>query len=296
MSPVRRWRRSVRTDRGGSSRWRTAGLALVALGRGWQHPLAMTLLAVAVVAAASSASSALPVQSAESPGSAAPAAAPVDPSVPYGTFPTTSTLPGTPGSPAPTGNSGSQLQVPGASDAAVAAALAANGIPLVALTAYRNAERRLARDLPGCGLTWSLLAAIGRVESNHGRFAGAQLLRDGRSAPPIIGIALDGRANSAIINDTDRGRLDRDTAYDHAVGPMQFIPSTWAMFAVDGDGDHVADPYDIDDASLAAGAYLCAAGRNLRTPAGLHASILSYNHSEDYVRNVVARANSYAGP
>src|SRR2546423_575615 len=62
--------------------------------------------------------------------------------------------------------------VRGGSDAAVAGALAANGIPLVALTAYRNAERRLARDDSGCGLTWSLLAAIGRVESNHGRFAG----------------------------------------------------------------------------------------------------------------------------
>jgi hypothetical protein len=180
-----------------------------------------------------------------------------------------------------------------ASTAGVAGQLAANGVPLVALTAYRNAERRMAVEQPGCGLSWSLLAAIGRVESNHGRFAGAQLLLDGRSSPPVLGVRLDGRPRFGLIRDTDAGRLDGDTEFDRAVGPMQFIPSTWASFAVDGDGDNVADPFDINDAALAAANYLCAAGRNLRTPAGLHAAVFSYNHSEDYVRLVLDLAAEY---
>lgn len=180
------------------------------------------------------------------------------------------------------------------STAGVAAELATNGVPLVALTAYRNAERRLAVEQPGCGLSWSLLAAIGRVESNHGRFAGAQLLLDGRSSPPVLGVRLDGRPNFGLIRDTDGGRLDGDTEFDRAVGPMQFIPSTWKSFAVDGDGDNQADPFDINDAALAAGNYLCAAGRNLRTPAGLHDAVFSYNHSEDYVRLVLDLSAEYA--
>jgi membrane-bound lytic murein transglycosylase B len=182
---------------------------------------------------------------------------------------------------------------PGASSAAAADELAANGIPVVALHAYRNAEKTLAKDLPACGLNWSLLAGIGRVESNHGQFAGATLLADGRSDPPVRGPALNGNG-FATITDTDGGALDGDAAYDRAIGPMQFIPGTWRGFAVDGDGDGHADPYDIDDAALAAGYYLCRAGGNLRTPQGQHDAVFAYNHSEDYVRLVLDLAAAYA--
>src|SRR5262249_43398850 len=144
---------------------------------------------------ASSASVVVPAGPTAAGSGLPPAAPPLDPAAPYGAFPSPLGPPPavTSGSPVGAGGAGERgsLRQPGLSDAAVAQALAGNGIPLVALRAYRNAERRLAQDLPGCGLRWSLLAAIGRVESNHGRFAGAQLLQDGRSDPPIVGVALD---------------------------------------------------------------------------------------------------------
>ncbi len=294
MRLVRRRRRADDAGRPPTRGWlgrgRAAARALPGRLREGRNALVFVLLALTVAAAASSASTGSSGQAAE-PGHSAQ---PVYPPVPYAGFPQVPYLPGGSVVAVPTSPAGSSGPAPGGSDAATAQGLASNGIPLVALMAYRNAERRLARDLSGCGLSWSLLAAIGRVESNHGRFAGAQLLQDGRSQPPIVGVALDGRATSARIVDTDAGRLDGDTAFDRAVGPMQFIPSTWRMFAVDGDGDGVADPYDINDAALAAGDYLCDAGRNLRTPAGLHAAVLSYNNSEDYVRLVLDLMTEYA--
>jgi len=170
--------------------------------------------------------------------------------------------------------------------------LAANGIPSVALNAYRVAAARMADVQPSCGIDWSLLAGIGRVESDHGRFAGAELRADGTSTSRIIGIPLDG-THSALIRDTDGGRLDGDRVYDRAVGPMQFIPSTWAHWGADADGDGVADPFDINDAALAAARYLCAAGGDLRTTAGRTAAVLAYNHSDEYVARVLALAAAY---
>ena len=82
--------------------------------------------------------------------------------------------------------------------------LAANGIPNVALNAYRVAATRMANNDPSCGIDWSLLAGIGRVESDHGRFGGAVLNPDGTSTPRIIGPSLDG-VQFAFIRDTDRG-------------------------------------------------------------------------------------------
>jgi hypothetical protein len=110
---------------------------------------------------------------------------------------------------------------------AAPSALASSGLPVSAARAYRRAAEYVAATDPSCGLHWSVLAGIGRVESNHGRFAGAVLGSDGRSRPPVIGIPLDGTHDTALIPDTDRGLLDGDTVYDRAVGAMQFIPSTW---------------------------------------------------------------------
>jgi membrane-bound lytic murein transglycosylase B len=171
--------------------------------------------------------------------------------------------------------------------------LAANGIPNVALNAYRVAAARIGSTLPSCRIDWSLLAGIGRVESNHGRFGGAVLNADGTSTPAVIGPSLDGVA-FAFISDTDGGRWDGDTSHDRAVGPMQFIPSTWRSYAVDADGSGVADPFDIDDEALAAAHYLCVAGGDLSTEAGQRRAVLAYNHSDSYVAQVLALARSYA--
>jgi hypothetical protein len=170
--------------------------------------------------------------------------------------------------------------------------LAANGIPVVALNAYRLAAARLASAQPGCGLQWWLLAGIGRVESNHGRYGGASLTAGGESRPHIIGPALDGTAYDYIA-DTDGGRLDGDPRLDHAVGPMQFIPSTWALYGIDADNDRVASPFDINDAALAAGRYLCAAGGDLTTAAGQRRAVLAYNHSDEYLALVLGIAAAY---
>ncbi|TVT23066.1 lytic transglycosylase domain-containing protein, partial [Amycolatopsis rhizosphaerae] len=167
------------------------------------------------------------------------------------------------------------------------------GLPDVAFAAYRSAAATLAGASPRCGLNWSTLAAIGRVESDHGRYGGSRLYSDGTVAPAIRGVVLDGSAGTARIGDTDGGGFDGDPVFDRAVGPMQFIPSTWRVYASDGNGDGRADPDNIFDAALAAARYLCAGGEDLRNPDGLRAAVLRYNHSESYVDMVVALDASY---
>jgi hypothetical protein len=166
-------------------------------------------------------------------------------------------------------------------------------IPDVALRAYLTAQDTIARDDPGCGLRWSLLAAIGKVESDHGRFGGAVLRADGYGTSPIRGIPLDGRPGVALIRDTDGGQLDGDTVHDRALGPMQFIPSSWRRVAVDGNADGRADPDNIFDAALGAAIYLCAGDANLRDPAHKASAVFRYNHSWEYVTQVLALAIAY---
>ncbi len=167
------------------------------------------------------------------------------------------------------------------------------GIPARALAAYQNAEQLLARADAGCRVDWALVAAIGRVESNHGSFGGNTLGADGVSRPGIIGIALDGSRGTARITDTDGGALDRDARFDRAVGPMQFIPGTWRAISQDGDGDGRRDPQDIDDSATATGAYLCAGPGDLTRQADAYRAVFRYNHSDDYARTVMAIADAY---
>jgi membrane-bound lytic murein transglycosylase B len=100
------------------------------------------------------------------------------------------------------------------------------------------------------GMRWTLLAAIGQVESGHGR-------NDGPSSAG-------------------------------AIGPMQFMPATFALYAVDGDGDGVTDPWDPEDAIFTAARYLCASGVAAGGAAGVHDALFAYNHAEWYVALVLA--------
>ena len=158
------------------------------------------------------------------------------------------------------------------------AAAGAGVIPAVALDAYRRAA-----DSPAgvaCGLRWEVLAGVGKVESDHA--AGHSVTPSGDVSPPIIGLALDGTGGRAAVADTDRGRLDGDGTSDRAVGPMQFLPASWAVYGVDATGDGLADPQNLYDATAAATAKLCA-GRHLDSEDALRAALLAYNPSQAYV-------------
>ncbi|MFG2321500.1 lytic murein transglycosylase [Streptomyces sp. NBC_01723] len=160
---------------------------------------------------------------------------------------------------------------------------AQSGIPATVLRAYRAAGSSVGRTDPGCRLPWELLAAIGKVESGQAR--GGAVDRKGTTLSRITGPPLNGRG-FALIRDTDGGAHDGDTVYDRAVGPMQFLPSTWARWGADGNDDGRADPNNVFDAALAAGHYLCAGDRDLGRAADLDRAVLSYNNSRSYLQLV----------
>jgi membrane-bound lytic murein transglycosylase B len=168
-----------------------------------------------------------------------------------------------------------------------------NDVPAAALRAYHHAEKVMATAAPDCQISWTLLAAIGRVESNHGRFGGSQLGADGISRPEIRGPQLDGAGAFAAISDTDNGRLDHDVVWDRAVGQMQFLPETWSAVARDGDGDGAMNPDDIDDSALGSAVYLCGAGGSLADQAGMARAAFRYNHSDYYVQLVLSFQAGY---
>jgi hypothetical protein len=130
-------------------------------------------------------------------------------------------------------------------------------IPAGYLTLYRTAASRCP------GLPWTVLAGIGKVESDHGR-----------SHLPGV-------------------RSGWNTA--GAAGPMQFGISTgragnaWARYGHDFDGDGRRSVYDPGDAIPAAADYLCAAG----APHHLARALYAYNHSWSYVAKVKAIAARY---
>lgn len=165
------------------------------------------------------------------------------------------------------------------------------GIPGVALDAYQFAERTLAHARPGCHLSWSILAGIGRIESNHA--SDGRVDAFGNTLGPILGPRLDGTPGIAAIPDTDHGVLDQDTVWDRAVGPMQFIPTSWRSYGVDGNGDGVANPNNIYDSTIATGLYLCAGDANLSDLAQLQAAVFRYNHSVTYLSVVLQWAQAY---
>jgi membrane-bound lytic murein transglycosylase B len=163
-------------------------------------------------------------------------------------------------------------------------------IPAIALAAYRNAERLMAAADPACGVSWNLLAGIGRIESMHAN--GGATDAHGNALRPILGPLLDGSLPGNEIIVQSRGPYG--VQYARALGPMQFLPGTWARFASDGDGDGRADVQNVFDASLAAARYLCSGGLNLRDPMQAMAAVLRYNNSMPYAENVLGWAAAYA--
>lgn len=169
----------------------------------------------------------------------------------------------------------------------------ATGIPLRAVLAYAGAAVRVAEVYPECGLGWNTLAGIGLVESDHGRHGGSQIGADFAVTPPIYGVILDG-GGTANIPDTDGGAVDGNAQFDRAVGPMQLIPSTWASWPSDGNGDNISDPQNIADAAIAAGNHLCrAVAGPVTTIEGWRTGIAAYNAGSDYFDAVTTAAQRY---
>jgi uncharacterized membrane protein YgcG len=183
--------------------------------------------------------------------------------------------------------------VDGTDAAQIISTSSTSGIPSAALAAYQRAETVINAADPTCHLNWQLIAAIGRVESNHGRANGNTLDDNGLATPGIYGVALNGANRTSEIVDTDAGQYDNDAQYDRAIGPMQFIPSTWSVVGVDADGDGVRNPQDIDDAALGTAVYLCSGSDDLGTDGGRQAAVYRYNHSQSYVDLVLAIMDAY---
>ncbi|MFI6516014.1 lytic murein transglycosylase [Spirillospora sp. NPDC050679] len=118
---------------------------------------------------------------------------------------------------------------------------------------YLDLYKQAATTCPG--LSWTVLAAIGQVESDHNR-------NPGRSSAG-------------------------------ALGPMQFMPATWKAYGVDGDGDGKADIMNPYDAIPGAAKYLCANGAG-RGGKQLYRAVWHYNHADWYVQKVLALAKAYA--
>jgi membrane-bound lytic murein transglycosylase B len=164
--------------------------------------------------------------------------------------------------------------------------------PRVVLDAYVLAAATMDDQRPRCRLRWELLAGIGKVESFHGRIFGNIVDDYGNVRPGIRGPALDG-VRFGLIRDSDGGAWDGDTAYDRAVGPMQFIPGSWRIYGRDGNGDGDRDPHNYFDAALAAAEHLCRGGHDTSTGTGLYNAVFSYNRSASYVATVFSHMNTY---
>jgi len=167
-------------------------------------------------------------------------------------------------------------------------------IPVVALESYAYAEWVLTQTRPTCKLQWTTLAGIGSVASDHGRMAEHSLDAEGLPHPDsLLGPVLDGLAGRIKVPDVDGGALDGNQTWDRAVGPMQLLPSMWRASGVDGDGDGLANPQDIDDAALAAAYHLCPVGQDLSAVTGWKAAVNSYHGMALNIDKVYDAAQQY---
>lgn len=181
-------------------------------------------------------------------------------------------------------------------DGGIAEGGSAADIPPRMLTAYKKAVQQARKHVPNCrGMRWPILAGIAKVESNHA--VGRTLADNGDIRPKIYGVLLNGSGqggNTTVFPDTDAGRWDGTASAERAVGPFQFLPSTWEGVSQDANGDKAADPHNADDAALGAAIYLCGNGRDLTKPSQLKSAIFQYNRSHEYVANVLGWVDQYA--
>ena len=187
------------------------------------------------------------------------------------------------------------MQAGSQDDGKIADGGTAADIPARMLSAYKKAVQQVGTYVPTCrGMRWPILAGIAKVESNHA--VGRRIDDDGDIRPRIYGVLLNGLGaggNTTVFPDTDNGRWDGTATGERAVGPFQFLPSTWESSGKDGNGDKAADPHNADDAALGAAVYLCGNGRDLTKRSQLKAAILQYNHSGEYVANVLGWIDQY---
>lgn len=180
-------------------------------------------------------------------------------------------------------------------DGGIAEGGTAADVPPRMLTAYKNAAGQVKKHVPKCrGMRWPILAGIAKVESNHA--IGRSIAAGGDIRPRIYGVLLNGSGaggNTTVFPDTDNGRWDGTASGERAVGPFQFLPSTWEGAGKDANGDKRADPHNADDAALGAAIYLCGGGRDLAKRPQLKAAILQYNRSNEYVANVLGWIDQY---
>ncbi|MET9913874.1 bifunctional lytic transglycosylase/C40 family peptidase [Streptomyces sp. NPDC006476] len=199
---------------------------------------------------------------------------------------------------APVGNAISAyvaLEAGAQDDGGIAEGGSAADIPPRMLTAYKKAVQQVGTYVPKCrGMRWPILAGIAKVESNHA--IGRDIAAGGDIRPKIYGVLLNGSGaggNTTAVPDTDDGRWDGTATGERAVGPFQFLPSTWESIGEDGNGDKIADPHNADDAALGAAVYLCGSGRDLTRQSQLRAAIWQYNRSGAYVADVLGWIDQY---
>ncbi|MGW4560995.1 C40 family peptidase [Streptomyces sp. NPDC004561] len=180
-------------------------------------------------------------------------------------------------------------------DGGIAEGGSAADIPARMLTAYKKAVQQVGKYMPKCqGMRWPILAGIAKVESNHA--IGRSIADNGDIRPKIYGVLLNGSGqggNTTVVPDSDGGKWDGTSQGDRAVGPFQFLPSTWEENGKDANGDKIADPHNADDAALGAAIYLCGNSRDLTKRSQLKAAILQYNHSSEYLANVLGWIDQY---
>lgn len=179
--------------------------------------------------------------------------------------------------------------------------LAGVDLQAVALDAYLLGQQAAAAK-DGCDVRWTTFAAIGHSESRHGTLHNATVNAWGDPSRTLLGPLLDGGESTraadsseqntgngfAVVRDSDRGQFDGNARWDRAIGPMQFLPSTWMVWSADGNGDGWENPQNMYDAVAGAANLLC--GLIEERGYDPHNYLLGYNGSGSYVRKVLADA------